>query len=80
MVSALTEMNLLDDAMAILLSTEFQFKWTWKELGSFYRAAGGIGRDDICRTVRGVAGRAQINFGGKIRRRDYKRYVMERGY
>lgn len=80
MVSALTEMNLLDDAMAILLSTEFQFKWTWKELGVFYRAAGKIGRDDICRTVRGVAGRAQINFGGKIRKRDYKRYVMERGY
>lgn len=80
MVNSLSEMNLLDDALAILLSTEFQFKWTWKELGTFYRAAGTIGRDDITRTIRGIAGRAQINFGGKIRRRDYKRYVMERGY
>lgn len=80
MVTALTDMNLLSDALAILISTEFQFKWTWKELIGLYRAAGTVGRSDICRTVRGVAGRAQINFGGKIRKRDYKRYVMERGY
>lgn len=80
MVSCLTKMNLLDDALAILLSTEYQFKWTWKELNELYKAAVNIGHDNACRTIRGISKRAQINYEGKIRRRDYKKYVMERGY
>lgn len=80
MVSCLTEMKLLDDALAILVSTEYQFKWTWKQLLQLYTAAAETGYDKVTKTVRGVVKRAQINYEGKIRRKDYKRYVMERGY
>lgn len=80
MVNCLTEMALLDDALAILVSTEYQFKWTWKELTPLHVAAVHVGNDKITRTVRGIAKRAQINFAGKIRRKDYKQYVRERGY
>lgn len=80
MVSCLTKMNLLDDALAILLSTEYQFKWTWKELRELYRAASEIDHTNACQTIRGIARRAQVNYEGKIRRKDFKKYVMERGY
>ena len=80
MVSCLTKMNLLDDTLAILLSTEYQFKWTWKELRELYQAASDIDHSDACKSIRGIAKRAQINYEGKIRRKDFKRYVMERGY
>ncbi|ODV77343.1 mitochondrial group I intron splicing factor CCM1 [Suhomyces tanzawaensis NRRL Y-17324] len=80
MILALTRMNLLQDALSILLSTEYQFKWTWKELTHLHKAAVEIGDDRICKTVRGVAKRAQLNFAGKIRRKDFKRYMMERGF
>lgn len=80
MVNCLTDMKLLDDALAILVSTEYQFKWTWKELLHLYAAAAEAGYDKVTKTIRGVVKRAQINFEGKIRRKDYKKYVMERGY
>lgn len=77
MVHCLTEMNLLDDALAILISTEYQFKWTWKELSPLYKAAVEVGHSKVTRTVRGIARRAQIKFEGKIRRKDFKLYVMQ---
>lgn len=80
MVNCLTELQLLDDALAILVSTEYQFKWTWKELRALYAAAVDVGHNSITRTVRGIVKRAQVNHEGKIRKKDYKRYVMERGY
>lgn len=80
MVLCLTKMKLLDDALAILVSTEYQFKWTWAHLHELNQAAIKVGNDTITKTVRGVASRAQIKYAGKIRRKDYKRYVMERGY
>lgn len=80
MVKCLTDLKLLDDALAILVSTEYQFKWTWKELRPLYTAAVEIGQDNITKTIRGVVKRAQINHEGKIRKKDYKRYVMERGF
>lgn len=80
MVNSLTEMKLLDDALAILISTEYQFKWTWKQLLQLYKAAAETGYDKVTKTIRGVVKRAQINYEGKIRKKDYKRYVMERGY
>lgn len=80
MVNALTEMKLLDDALAILISTEYQFKWSWNELRPLYAAAVDVGYDKVTRTVRGVVKRALINHEGKIRKKDYKQYVMERGY
>lgn len=80
MVLSMTRMKLLDDALAILLSTEYQFKWTWKELHQLHKAAVEMGNDKVTRTVRGIARRAQINYAGKIRYRDYKRYQMEKGY
>lgn len=80
MVNCLTEMKLLDDALAILVSTEYQFKWSWKQLLHLYAAAAEVGYDKVTKTVRGVVKRAQINYEGKIRKKDYKRYVMERGY
>lgn len=80
MVSCLTKMNLLNDALAILLSTEYQFKWTWKELTELYRAAVEIGDSNITRPIRGITKRAQINYEGKIRPKDFRRYVLERSY
>lgn len=80
MIQCLTKMNLLEDALAILISTEYQFKWTWKELTHLNEAAVNIGATHISSTIRGIARRAQLNFAGKIRRKDYKKYVLERGY
>lgn len=80
MVNTLTELNLLEDALAILISTEYQFKWTWKELRALYGAAVEVGHDNITRTIRGVVKRAQVTHEGKIRRKDYKQYVTKRGY
>lgn len=77
MVHALTEMNLLDDALAIVVSTEYQFKWTWKELMPLHKAAVTTGYDKVTQTIRGITNRAQIKFEGKIRRKDYKVYVMQ---
>lgn len=80
MVLSMTRMNLLEDALSILLSTEYQFKWTWKELHQLHKAAVDVGNDKITRTVRGIARRAQMNHAGKIRYRDFKRYQMEKGF
>ncbi|KAM9912406.1 hypothetical protein OXX69_002594 [Metschnikowia pulcherrima] len=80
MVHCLTEMELLDDALAILVSTEYQFKWTWKELKPLHAAAVKLGHDKITKTVRGIASRAQVNFEGKIKRSDFKKYVSVRGF
>lgn len=80
MIYSLTQMNLLEDACAILLSTEWQFKWTWAELIHLHRASVAVGNDKIAHTVRLIAKRAQTNHAGKMRRRDYKKYVMQRGF
>lgn len=80
MVSCLTDLKLLEDALAVVVSTEYQFKWTWNELRSLQAAASVIRHDKITSTINGITKRAQITFEGKIRRKDYKRYVMERGY
>lgn len=80
MVNCLTDFKLLDDALAILISTEYQFKWTWKELRKLYTAAVEVGNSKVTKTVRGVVKRAQVTHEGKIRKKDYKRYIMERGY
>lgn len=80
MVSSLAEMNLLQDALAILVSTEYQFKWTWRELHKLYEKAEMHGHDKLCKTIKGIVHRAQINFEGKLRRRDYREYVKNRGY
>lgn len=76
MVHCLTEMNLLDDALAILVSTEYQFRWTWKELMPLHRAAVDLGYDKVTRTVRGIASRAQIRYEGKIRKKDFKLHIL----
>lgn len=80
MIQCLTKMNYLEDALAILISTEYQFKWTWRQLSSLNEAAVEIGATRITSTLRGIASRAQLNFAGKIRRKDYKLYVAKRGY
>lgn len=80
MVNCLTEMKLLDDALAVVVSTEYQFRWTWRELSALHKAAVSVGLDKTTRVVRNIARRAQIEFEGKIRRKDYKKYVMERGF
>ncbi|KAK6457769.1 mitochondrial group I intron splicing factor CCM1 [Scheffersomyces xylosifermentans] len=80
MVRTLTDLNLLEDALAVLKSTEYQFRWTWRELDPLKTAAVEQGNTKISQTVRGIARRAQVTYEGKIRRKDYKKYVMERGY
>ncbi|OBA20534.1 mitochondrial group I intron splicing factor CCM1 [Metschnikowia bicuspidata var. bicuspidata NRRL YB-4993] len=78
MVSCLTKLGLLDDALAILVSTEYQFKWTWKELRHLHTAAVNIGHDKVSKIVRGVAQRAQEKFEGKIKKKDFKLYALGR--
>lgn len=80
MVNSLTQIGLLDDALAIIVSTEYQFKWKRHHFSRLYKEAVEIGNSKITQTLRGIAKRAQINFEGKIRRKDYKRFVMENGF
>lgn len=80
MIYALVQMHLLEDAAAILLSTEYQFKWTWAQLVHLHRAAVEVDNTKIAHTVRQIAKRAQIKHAGKIRRKDFKKYQMQRGY
>lgn len=80
MVQSLTQMDLLDDALAIIISTEYQFKWSWAQLSTVYNACVNIGHDKHCSTLRSIANRAQIRFEGKIRKKDYREYAMKRGY
>lgn len=77
MVHALTQMMLLDDALAILVSTEYQFRWTWVQLRPLCDAAQKVGNDKVVSTVRGIAKRAQVNFEGKVRRKDYKLFTLQ---
>lgn len=76
MVQSLTNMNLLDDAMAIIISTEYQFKWSWAQLTNLYKSCVEVGNHKLCSTLRSIASRAQVKFEGKIRRKDFKEYVM----
>lgn len=80
MVNCLTQFGLFDDALAIIMSTEYQFRWKRHHFTQLYKAAVEIGNNKIALTLRGIAKRSQINFEGKIRRRDYKKYVMENGF
>lgn len=80
MVNALTQLGLFDDALAIIVSTEYQFKWKRHHFSQLYKEAVEIGNSKITQTLRGIAKRAQVNFEGKIRRNDYKRFVMENGF
>lgn len=80
MVNSLTRLGLFDDALAIIVSTEYQFKWKRHHFSQLYKEAVEVGDSKITQTLRGIAKRAQVNFEGKIRRRDYKRFVMENGY
>ncbi|CAK7898040.1 mitochondrial group I intron splicing factor Ccm1p [[Candida] anglica] len=80
MVRSLTRMGMLTDAMAVVVSTEYQFKWSWKELSELYHSALEVGDERITQTCKGISGRALAKHEGRIRRKDYKRYVMERGY
>lgn len=80
MVSALTKMGMLSDALAIVMSTEYQFRWSRNELAELYHTASEIGDENIVQTVNGISSRSLIKWEGKIRRKDYKKYVMQRGY
>lgn len=80
MVQSLTKMKLLDDALAIVLSTEYQFKWSWAHLTPLYQECVKVGHDKQCRTLRGIARRAQYRFEGKIKKRDYKEYAIKKSY
>jgi hypothetical protein len=78
MVSALTKMGMLQDALAVVVSTEYQFRWSRKELSELYHAAADVGDDTTIAVVLGITSRALVKWEGKIRRRDFKRYTMER--
>lgn len=80
MVQALTKMGLYDDALSIILSTEYQFSWSWAQLTPLYELCVKIGKEKATQSLRGIAKRAQIRFQGKIRRKDYKEYRLKRGY
>lgn len=78
MVNALTTMGMYDDALAIIVSTEYQFKWTWAHFRDLYDKAATLSFTKITQTLRGIASRAQINYAGKLRKKDYKRYLVDR--
>ncbi|KAK6202844.1 uncharacterized protein RJT21DRAFT_118917 [Scheffersomyces amazonensis] len=78
MVLALTKMNMLNDALAIVLSTEYQFKWSWRQLSQLNEAAKEIGSDVTSQTLYGIVRRSQIKHNGKMRRKDYKLYLLNK--
>ncbi|WEJ93302.1 Mitochondrial group I intron splicing factor ccm1 [Yamadazyma tenuis] len=80
MVQSLTKMQLIDDAVAIIVSTEYQFKWAWLQLSPLYQECVELGYDKHCSTLRSIASRAQIRFEGKIRKKDFKEYLSKKRY
>lgn len=80
MVNCLTQLGLLEDALAVVVSTEYQFKWKWHHFSQLHKRGVEIGDNKITLTLRGIAKRGQIKFEGKIHRKDYKRFVMNNGY
>ena len=80
MVSALTKMGMISDALAIVVSTEYQFRWSRNELSELFHTALEVGDEHTVQTVKSITSRSLINWEGKIKKRDYKKYVMERGY
>lgn len=73
MVQSLTKMKHLLDALAVILSTEYQFKWSWNQLKPIHREFVEAGMDKQSRTVRNIALRAQVRFEGKVDRRERSR-------
>ena len=69
MVQSLTKMKHLLDALAVILSTEYQFKWSWNQLRPIHKEFVEAGMDKQSRTVRNIALRAQVRFEGKVDRR-----------
>lgn len=73
MVQSLTKMKHLLDALAVILSTEYQFKWSWNQLRPIHKEFVEAGMDKQSRTVRNIALRAQVRFEGKVDRRERSR-------
>lgn len=80
MINCMARMNLIDDAMAILLSVSKQFKWTWKELHEVYNKCAEVGNVNYCKTVKGVIHSAQLKYHGKISKDEYRVYAATKGY
>ena len=57
-----------------------RFPWSWRELGVLNNAAMKLGSLELAEAVRKVAQVTQVKHHGKIKRQDFKTYVMKRGY
>lgn len=80
LVECWTNMNLLEDAYAVVLLSVDRFPWSWRELGVLNNAAMKLGSLELAEAVRKVAQVTQVKHHGKIKRQDFKTYVMKRGY
>lgn len=80
LVECWTNMNLLEDAYAVVLLSIDRFPWSWRELGVLNNAAMKLGSLELAEAVRKVAQVTQVKHHGKIKRQDFKTYVMKRGY
>ncbi|EGW30558.1 uncharacterized protein SPAPADRAFT_157751 [Spathaspora passalidarum NRRL Y-27907] len=79
LVDSYTKMNMLEDALAVVIASEDQFLWGKKELGNLMGASYKIENFHVIDRLREVIGKSQIA-KGKITRLDHKIYVKKRGY
>ncbi|EMG48063.1 CCM1 Mitochondrial group I intron splicing factor CCM1 [Candida maltosa Xu316] len=80
LVECWTNMNLLEDAYAVVLSSVERFPWSWKQLGVLSRAAMKLGSLSLVESLKNVVRFSQEKNHGKIKYIDFKTYVMNRGY
>ena len=80
MVHALVDMGMLTDACAVVVSTEYQFRWQWIHLSRLYHAAVEVGDNKVMLTCKGISSRSLIKYEGRINRKIYRQFVSQRGY
>ena len=80
LVRCYINMNLLDDAYAVVLLSIGRFPWGWKQLSPLNTAAMDLGSLELAAAVRKIAISNQVKHHGKIKRDDYEKYVIKRGY
>ncbi|RLV96661.1 Mitochondrial group I intron splicing factor CCM1 [Spathaspora sp. JA1] len=79
LVQAYVDMNLLEDALAVVISSEDNFQWGKHELGNLIGACHRNERFDAYNRLKEVIAKTQIA-KGKITRLDHKIYTKKRGY
>ncbi|KAG7666395.1 CCM1 [[Candida] subhashii] len=72
LVQAYTKMNLLDDALGVVVSSRHNFNWSWRQLSPLSTAASKIGNIWMTNTLRDIVSEGQIAHGGKVTKQQYQ--------